>query len=132
MSPITRRNKYGAVGVREHGRYYASGAERDYHAELKLRELAGDVRAIVVQPVVELVAGIKYRPDYFYEVRANGSGWRKIWVDVKGVATREFLLKCRLWREFGPGTLKIVKRQGRRAAFVTVREILPKAREATA
>jgi hypothetical protein len=123
-----RANKYHAKPVREGGRYYASTAERDYHAELVLREGAGDVRNIVCQPAVELVAGIKYRPDYQYEERAgvNGCGWRTIWCDVKGVETREFRLKLRLWREFGPGPLKIVKRHGRRARFITVREVLGK------
>lgn len=124
-------HKYHARPVREGGRFYASQAERDYHAELVLREAAGDVRDIVVQPVVELVAGIKYRPDYRFEERATLVApvrWRTIFVDVKGVMTREFLLKCKLWREFGPGPLKIVQRKGRRATFQTVREILPKGR----
>jgi hypothetical protein len=124
---IPRANKYHARSVREGGRFYASGAERDFHAELVLRELAGDVRGIVCQPVVELVAGIKYRPDYYYEERGlDARHWRPVWIDVKGVMTREFLLKCKLWREFGPGPLKIVQRKGRRARFQTTREILPK------
>jgi hypothetical protein len=123
-----RRHKYGAKPVREAGRFYASTAERDYHAELKLREEAGDVRDIVVQPAVALVAGITYRPDYRFEERGlSPERWRLVWVDVKGAMTREFLLKLKLWREFGPGPLKIVQRKGRRAQFLTVREVLPKA-----
>jgi hypothetical protein len=122
-----RTGKYNAKPVRDGGRFYASTAEHDYHAELKLREEAGDVRAIVVQPSVELVAGIKYRPDYRFEERGlSRERWRTVWVDVKGCVTREFLLKLRLWREFGPGPLRIVQRKGRRAAFMTTREVLPK------
>lgn len=120
-------HKYRAKPVREGGRLYASTAERDYHDELRLREQAGDVRAIVCQPPVSLVAGITYRPDYRFEERGlSAERWRTVYVDVKGVMTREFLLKLKLWREFGPGPLKIVQRKGRRAQFLTVREVLPK------
>ncbi len=122
-----RANKYHAKPVREGGRFYASTAERDYHDELKLREQAGDVRNIVVQPPVSLVASITYRPDYKFDERGlRPDAWRTIWVDVKGVMTREFLLKLKLWREFGPGPLRIVQRKGRRAQFMTTREVYPK------
>lgn len=120
-------HKFHAKPQRENGRFYASTAERDYHRELLLREAAGDVRLIEVQPKVMLLAGISYRPDYCFQERGlNKEQWRKVWVDVKGAMTREFLLKLKLWRESGPGPLKIVQRSGRNARFVTVREILPK------
>lgn len=126
-----RANKYGAKRTLGWGgRMYDSRAERDYRTELALREAAGDVREIFEQPVVELVAGITYRPDFrFYELYSRSThqfvetGWRKIFVDVKGVETDVFRLKAKLWRQFGPGPLRIVKRRGSRGAFVVTKEI---------
>ena len=48
---------------------------------------------------------------------------RLIYEDVKGVITRDFTLKLRLWKVHGPGPLRLTKRKGK--MFVTVREIIP-------
>ena len=70
--------------------------------------------------MVDLVAEITYRPDFDY-LEAG----RRVYEDVKGVETEAFRLKCKLWRHFGPGPLRVLKRKGTRAAFAVVREVLP-------
>lgn len=119
--------KYRAKPVREAGRYYASTAERDYVAEVFQLAAAGIVTDVVLQPVVRLVAGVTYRAD----VAFTDAGGRRVWVDVKGVVTDRFRLIQKLWRHSGPGLLRVVKRRGTRAAFVTVREIPGGGAEAT-
>jgi hypothetical protein len=47
----------------------------------------------------------------------------RLYEDVKGVITRDFALKLRLWKVHGPGPLRLTKRRGK--SFVTVREIIP-------
>lgn len=129
---ILRRHKYGARGEHDGVRYWASQAEKHYYGELLLREKAGEVRNIECQPTVELVAGIKYRPDFvFTEAQPIRDGkydwptWVPVWVDVKGVETEAFRLKCKLWKQFGPGVLRIVKRGSKREPWRVTKEIIP-------
>ena len=114
-----RRHKFGAV--RTNG--YASKAEAAYAHELILRACAGDVVDIEEQPRVSLVAGITMVPDFTFRefIKEPPQFWHWVWVDVKGVETPVFRLKCKLWAVFGPGLLRIVKAKGR--SFYVDREI---------
>jgi hypothetical protein len=107
-----RNHKYGAV--RTNG--YASKAEADYAAELKLRRLCGLIHDVSRPEPIHLTAGIRYQPDFTFT--ENG---QRVWVDVKGVETPAFRLKARLWAVYGPGLLRVVKRNGR--VFEVDREI---------
>lgn len=114
------RNKYGAQPATLDGRRFASTAERDYAAELHLRQRAGEIADLREQHQVALTdARIAYRPDFSFLERG-----RRIFVDVKGVETPRFKVIAALWSVYGPGPLRIVKRQ--RRAFVIAREILPR------
>lgn len=104
--------KYRAV--RTNG--YASKAEAAYAAHLQIMLQAGIVRSVLEQPRVPLVAGIVYVPDFLVEERDG-----PCYYDVKGVETPVFKLKARLWKAFGPGRLRIVKRRGK--GFITTKEI---------
>ncbi len=120
MSFGPRAGKYNAKPVRDGGRWYASTAEHDYHAELKLREEAGDVRDVQCQPVVRLANAVNYRPDFkFVDARTE----RVVYVEVKGFEGERWRVIQQLWRVHGPATLQVVKRSGR--AFVVTKEILP-------
>jgi len=110
------RHKYGARPVDG----YASRLERDRARELRLLELAGDIREFVEQPRVELLPGIFFKPDSAY---TEGDGTR-VFEDCKGVETPRFRLIAKLWRFFGPGPLRVVKRG--RGGFVVAREIVPR------
>lgn len=118
-------HKYGAKPERREGRYFASGAEADYVAEVRLRERLGEVVDVELQPKVVLVAGITYKPDLVFTETATGV--RKF-IEVKGVVTDRFRLICKLWRYSGPGLLVVVKRKSKRSGFQTVREIMPELR----
>jgi hypothetical protein len=136
------RNKYNATrsSLFPGGRSYDSTAERDYRAYLNLLVQAGEVVAIREQPVIDLVAGISYRPDFHVIERvppqlgdADGAETpvfvtREAWIDVKGVETETFRLKAKLWSVFGPGPLRIVKRGSKRAPWTVVREVVPQRR----
>jgi hypothetical protein len=117
-------NKYGAKRSQSPhfgARLFDSMAERDRAEELRLLEVAGEIAELVLQPVVELTAGIRWRLDFSYVERG-----RTCWEDVKGVMGRDTALKVKLWREYGPGLLRITKRDGRKRAFMVVREVMAK------
>lgn len=128
MTFPARRTKYNAKPTVLNGRRYDSQAEADYRAHLALLEAAGEVSDIVEQPRLELEPNIFFKPDFALTETHRSL---RVWIDVKGVMTPRFNLICKLWALHGPGPLRIVKRQGRRSGWVTVREILPKARTVT-
>ena len=121
-SPFQRRNKYRvapkALRTDANGKVYASKAEMLYAAQLRLMGVP-----FTEQPRIKLGdTGIVYVPDFY--VHAGGV---PEYVDVKGVQTAAFRIKKKLWKLYGPDTLRIVKRDHGR--FVTV-EIVPKGTKA--
>ena len=116
-----RWNKYNAKRSQGNDGYsYQSQAERDYHDDvLWPMQQARLISNLARQPQVWLSeARIGYKPDFVYT--ENG---REVYVDVKGVETDLFKLKCKLWRCYGPAVLRVVKRDGRN--WKTVKEIMP-------
>jgi len=99
-----RRNKYNARKVKIDGHVFDSIAESQYYAELKLRQRAGDLKILELQPKVYLTrAKILMKLDFLIE--RDGE---KVWIDVKGMPTPVFNLKKRLWKHYGPGKLEVV------------------------
>ncbi len=84
-------NKFRAVRTKLDGITFDSKREAAYYAELKLRERAGEICDVELQPVFPLnveheVIGT-YRADFrFWDNREN----RRRVVDVKGVEPRGF------------------------------------------
>lgn len=117
MTPTTHRavarrgrNKFGAQRCELDGITFASKAERNYYALLKVREKAGEVSNVELQPVYELSVNGQlvgtYRPDFrFYDARDK----RVRVVDVKGVRTREFNRTVRLMRAIHKVEVEVVK-----------------------
>ena len=126
----TRGNKYGAKrSVDRNGRSYASTAEKDRAEELLLLQEAGHISDLLAQPVVRLAGAVNYRPDFSYWEKAyvtTPTSGRMIYEDVKGVVTERFAVICQLWAKWGPATLRITQRSGRKGGFRVTREILPK------
>lgn len=120
-----RRSKYNAVKSQSPmfgPRLFASKAERDRAEELRLLEQAGAISALQLQPKVEMTrARVPWRLDFAYVEHG-----RTVWEDVKGVVSRETQRNIKLWREYGPGLLRVTKRDGRKRAFVVVREVMAK------
>lgn len=108
---MTRYNKY-KVSPKEqrthYGRVFASKAEMEYFQILEIEMRAGGHDRIVCQPPIRL-GPIDYVPDFAVK---RGESWR--WIDVKGAETPAFKMKKKLWAEYGPGQLIIVKKQGKR------------------
>ena len=124
LSRPARRNKFNAVRSKSNltNRWYDSGAERDYAEILRLLELAGEIRDVTAQPVIDLSCEINYRADFlYYEIKSE----RWIYVDVKGAETKRFILIKKLWRYHGDGLLQIVKRKSSKSPFLVTQEIFP-------
>ena len=103
---VGKPNKYRNIKTENDGYTFDSKAEARRYAELKILLQAGDIRGFGLQPSFTLPGGIRYRPD-FIVCGADG----EIWVeDVKGMETKEFRIKKRLWEAHYPWMeLKIIK-----------------------
>ena len=100
-----------------------SQAERDYYySNLLFQEKAGRIKNIELHASVQLTKFIKWKVDYVWIDVESG---RKIWCEFKGVETEAYKLKKNLWKEFGPGELRIVK--GCKGMFKVVEIINPRA-----
>ena len=90
-------HKYGAVPTEVDGIRFASKAEAKRYGELKLRERAGEIAGLVLQPRFPLtVNGVKigtYVGDFLYYDKDCQVTTVE---DVKGVATPVYRIKRRL------------------------------------
>jgi hypothetical protein len=106
IPPEKKRSKYNAQKRKVDNIIFDSIAEANYYGKLKGLKQSGEILHIDIHPVFTLTASIKYIADFmiFYK---NG----KIEViDVKGMKTRDFKLKEKLFNEIHPlKPLKIVK-----------------------
>lgn len=101
-------------------RAYDSGAERARATELVAMEKAGEIEDLKEQTAVQLVTGIFYKTDFDYVEKG-----RRVFEDVKGPMSERFRMLCHLWRQFGKGPLRILKRAGEGRPFRVTRTIFP-------
>lgn len=106
-----KANKYNAKRCTIDGINFDSRAEGAFYASLKLREKAGEVVGVELQPRFELL-GPKgelicvYKADFaFFDNVAD----RFRVVDVKGVETKEFRLKHRMMKALKGIDVEVVK-----------------------
>ena len=94
---------------------FDSIAEGEYYLYLKKQNLRFEL-----QPKIYMTrARILYKPDFkVYE------GDSFYYVDVKGMKTPVFNLKARLWKHYGDGVLKLVKKNGREFFIEKILEVL--------
>lgn len=100
------RHKFNAKRTEYNGRKYPSKLEAKYAAYLDTLVASGDIIFFLQQVPFLLPGGIIYRLD-FMEFHKNGD---IIFTDVKGVETKEFILKKKLMEDTYPFTLNIVKK----------------------
>lgn len=126
--PGKRLEKYGRIKKEIDGHVFDSVLEADAYVLLKLWEMGGTIRDLVLQPVYELVPkrsecvtkpsgrqamrvvsrAVKYIPDFRFEEHQQegySSGrrfWQTVVVDAKGVQTQAFVIKAKLFRERYP------------------------------
>lgn len=114
-----RKNKFNAKRVQHDGRWFDSVAERNRYIVLKDMERLGEISHLECQPRFNLTASgrpVRYRPsdrqafykaDFSYFSKARNA---RIVEDVKGVMTREFLLKRAIVEaEFAGILIEVVK-----------------------
>lgn len=104
------------------GELFASKAEMHYYRDVLLMEQrAGAIEGLTRQPKFELGCPENvYRADFrLFRV------WTQDWIviDVKGMTTAAFARHRKLWSIYGPCTLHIVKRSGKK--FKTVEIVVP-------
>jgi hypothetical protein len=103
---MTMTNKYRNVRTEIDGITFDSKAEAARYTELKLLKQSGAIVGFCRQPSFVLEAsGTRYRPDFLV---CDGE---KIWAeDVKGMETRDFKLKKKIWdKEYPWLPLVIIK-----------------------
>lgn len=111
------RSKYKSVWCEHDGHKFASKAERDFYIVLKNLEAIGQIKLLELQPKVYMTdSRILYKPDFLIEENEE-----RIYIDVKGMETPVFKLKKKLWKHYGQGKLRLVKKSGKR--FKVLEEI---------
>lgn len=93
-------HKYNAVKTEIDGIKFDSKAEARRYQSLKSALLCKQIEDLRLKPTYQLIVNnqliCKYIPDFEYvEITASG-GKRKITEDVKGMRTREYILKKKL------------------------------------
>jgi Protein of unknown function (DUF1064) len=109
-----RRRKYNAEPTYYGGERYPSRGEAGYARRLDLLKAAGAIHdwrrggewALLDSPTGKQRDGIAYRPDFEVWDTPDGGGFRV--VDFKGVVTREFRLKAKLWKARYPDVPLVV------------------------
>jgi|SRR5579863_4338332 len=98
---MKRCSKYGAKPTQCDGVRFASKTEAKRYGELQLLERARQIAGLAVHPRYALsVAGAMvghYTPDFSY--REHG---REIVEDVKGVRTRDYIFRAKIFRACYP------------------------------
>jgi hypothetical protein len=101
---MRHRSKFNAKPTEVEGIRFASRLEATHYGFLRLREKAGEIRNLELQPRYPFVINgqkiCEYRADFKFEERfksADGRvGWRFVTADSKGVRTRVFAIKAKL------------------------------------
>lgn len=103
------------------GQSFDSTSEEHRFRELQLLEQAGEISALVLHPPpIRLTTYVHWKVDFTYT-----EAGRQVWEDWKPrPMERHEVVYCKLWKEFGPGLLRIT---GRKAGTKTV---MPDTREA--
>ena len=119
-----RTHKYNAVKVENNGKKFASKLESSLYDILLLREQAGEITDIELQPKVYLTdARILLIADFKVFDKITGG---HIWYEAKGMKTPVWAIKRRLWFYYGPGILRVYK--GSYKSPKMVEQIIPKTR----
>ncbi|WP_027039103.1 DUF1064 domain-containing protein [Mesorhizobium ciceri] len=106
-----KTNKYGAKKTTLDGITFDSKAEAARYASLKQMERCGAIYNLRLQTWHELKAAngavaCRYRADFDYFDTSTGD---PVTEDVKGVLTRDFKIKAKLFREQYGREIKVVK-----------------------
>lgn len=102
------KTKYKSRRCEIDGHSFDSEAEGECYSMLRLLERNGTIKILELQPKVYMTAArILYKPDFLID-----EGGKRVYIDVKGMKTTAFAIKLRLWRYYGDGTLRLVRKNG--------------------
>lgn len=128
-----KKHKYGAEKVKSASGYsYASKLECSVHAMLVLREKAGEIKILQIQPVVKIElppgSGNRWgcRPDFKCLDIASG---KEFYVEAKGLECDRFKATRFIWIAAGPAPMELWKGTHQRPVLVEiiVPEVSPQA-----
>lgn len=93
------------------GRSFRSKAEAQMYLYLKQLKKLGEVKDLRCEQRVQLLPGgrgesVDYYADFVVFDTKLGCD---VWIEVKGFETDKWKIKKKLWKHFGPGTLRIYK-----------------------
>jgi predicted nuclease of restriction endonuclease-like RecB superfamily len=109
--------KYKAIRTVIDGIKFDSKAEAEYYLYLLQEKKLGLINEIEFHPKVYLTKSkILYVSDFLVT-----EGDKKYYIDVKGMQTPVFRLKLKLWKHYGAGELRLVKKSGK--SFVEIDRI---------
>lgn len=129
-----RKGKFNARKTTVDGITFASALEAAVYDNLKLRAGLGEIKDIQLQDSVRLKekceacgdGPVNYKVDFSAVDVETGD---KFWIEAKGVKTRTYKKRERLWREQGPGRLEVWQGSWRCPRLVEV--IIPGQRKKT-
>lgn len=98
-----KRNKFGAIKVKDDGYTFDSKAEHRRYCELKLLSQAGKISHLIVHPKYDLI-DCKYIGDFLYRELDDKGGFKVVMEDVKSkpTLTRISQLKMKILKRMFP------------------------------
>ena len=99
------RHKFNAKPIEYDGIRFDSKKEAQYYNQLKLRQKAGDVIFFLRQVPFDLPGGVKYRVDFQVFLKDGTVEF----IDIKGMETKEFILKKKQVEALYPIKIKVIK-----------------------
>ena len=101
-----KQSKYKNIKTKIDGHTFDSKKEANYYLELKLRLQQGYIKGYCLQPKFLLPGDIIYKADF---VVFENDGKGRV-IDVKGMETKEFIMKKKLFKERYPNLkLEVIK-----------------------
>ena len=98
------KNKYAAVKTKRDGKTFHSKIEARYYDQLKLRQMAGEVKFFLTQVPFALPGNVKYVADFAIFL----SDGTVEFIDVKGRDTPLSKTKRKMVEDLYPVTIKII------------------------
>lgn len=92
---MRKRNKYGAIKTTVDGITFDSKAEAKRYWELKILQNAGEIQKLELQPRFDCKVNGKHVTTYVADFAYFTDACR-VYEDVKGVRTREYIIKKKL------------------------------------